>query len=219
MGRTLVVLGGAGFVVVMVIGARLVSARRTKSGYLGGVQPGHPIPKVHLATGKTASAMVEWVTGFQSCPRAVAEDHGAERSSFGSLSAEVPGVRAPLPSGGPSGGAGRDRAEKLSVRGRIRCDRSRSMKSPAVNPPQDHVQRRAHAIGFMSTNRRLGARWRRRAARVEQRRSIWRCVARGRGGRQATQDCDGAANLANAGHASARYPGELGQSLRAAGLH
>lgn len=47
-----------------------MSARRTKSGYHGGVQPGHPIPKVHLATGKTASAMVEWVTGFQSCPRA-----------------------------------------------------------------------------------------------------------------------------------------------------
>jgi hypothetical protein len=51
-------------------GRRLVSARRTKSGYLGGVQPGHRIPKVRLATGKTASALVEWVTGLQSCPRA-----------------------------------------------------------------------------------------------------------------------------------------------------
>jgi Protein of unknown function (DUF4232) len=51
-------------------GHRLVSARRTKSGYLGGLQLGHPIPKVHLARGKTVSALVEWVTGLQSCPRA-----------------------------------------------------------------------------------------------------------------------------------------------------
>jgi len=47
----------------------VVSARRTKSGYLGGLKPGHSIPKVHLAGGKTASAMVEWVNAGQSCPR------------------------------------------------------------------------------------------------------------------------------------------------------
>lgn len=44
-------------------GHRLVSARRTKSGYLGGVAPGRPIPLVHLPQGRTASAMLEWVDG------------------------------------------------------------------------------------------------------------------------------------------------------------
>ena len=48
----------------------LVRARRTKRGYLGGLKPGHLIPKVRLARGKTASALLEWVTGFQSCPHA-----------------------------------------------------------------------------------------------------------------------------------------------------
>ena len=48
-------------------GHRLVSARRIKTGYLGGLKPGHPIPQVHLAGGQTASAIVEWFVGIPSC--------------------------------------------------------------------------------------------------------------------------------------------------------
>ena len=44
-------------------GHRLVSARRTKRGYLGGLKPGRPIPHVRLAHGKTASALLEYVDG------------------------------------------------------------------------------------------------------------------------------------------------------------
>ena len=43
-------------------GRRILSAEPTKSGYIGGVFSG-PIPTVHLAKGKTASALVEWVNG------------------------------------------------------------------------------------------------------------------------------------------------------------
>ncbi|HUA47571.1 MAG TPA: DUF4232 domain-containing protein [Solirubrobacteraceae bacterium] len=50
-------------------GQRVLSARRTKSGYLGGVGPSHPIPRVPLAKGKTASAIVEWVDLGPPCPR------------------------------------------------------------------------------------------------------------------------------------------------------
>jgi hypothetical protein len=50
-------------------GHRILSAKRTKSGYLGGVASG-PIPKVHLAKGKIASAMVEWSDLGSPCPRA-----------------------------------------------------------------------------------------------------------------------------------------------------
>lgn len=52
-------------------GKTLVSARRTKSGYLGGLRPGEPIPRVGLARGKTASALLEYVDGpvpGLSCP-------------------------------------------------------------------------------------------------------------------------------------------------------
>jgi Protein of unknown function (DUF4232) len=48
---------------------RVLSAMRTKSGYLGGVESG-PIPKVHLAKGKTASAILEWIDLGPPCPRA-----------------------------------------------------------------------------------------------------------------------------------------------------
>jgi Protein of unknown function (DUF4232) len=54
-------------------GHRIVSAQRTKSGYLGGVGPGHSIPLVHLAHKKSASAVLEWVDGPVPglvCPRA-----------------------------------------------------------------------------------------------------------------------------------------------------
>jgi Protein of unknown function (DUF4232) len=50
-------------------GRRILSAKRTKSGYLGGVRSG-PIPKVHLAKGKIASAMVEWIDLGSPCPSA-----------------------------------------------------------------------------------------------------------------------------------------------------
>jgi hypothetical protein len=49
-------------------GHRILSAKRTKSGFLGGVASG-PIPKVHLAKGKTASAIVEWTDLGSPCPR------------------------------------------------------------------------------------------------------------------------------------------------------
>jgi hypothetical protein len=50
-------------------GHRVLSAKRTKSGYLGGVASG-PIPNVHLAKGKTASAIVEWIDLGSPCPQA-----------------------------------------------------------------------------------------------------------------------------------------------------
>jgi len=51
-------------------GRRVLSATRTKAGYLGGVESG-PIPKVNLASGKTASAILEWIDlGSPPCPRA-----------------------------------------------------------------------------------------------------------------------------------------------------
>jgi hypothetical protein len=50
-------------------GHRVLSAIRTKSGYLGGVGSG-PIPTVHLAKGKTASAILEWIDLGPPCPRA-----------------------------------------------------------------------------------------------------------------------------------------------------
>jgi hypothetical protein len=50
-------------------GHRVLSAKRTKSGYLGGVASG-PFPKVHLAKGKTASAMMEWIDLGSPCPQA-----------------------------------------------------------------------------------------------------------------------------------------------------
>jgi hypothetical protein len=50
-------------------GHRVLSAKRTKSGYLGGVASG-PIPKVKLAKGKTASAIVEWIDLGPPCPQA-----------------------------------------------------------------------------------------------------------------------------------------------------
>jgi hypothetical protein len=40
---------------------RLVSAKRTRSGYFGGLKPGEKPPFVHLRKGQTASAIVEWV--------------------------------------------------------------------------------------------------------------------------------------------------------------
>lgn len=50
-------------------GKRILRAKRTKSGYLGGVFSG-PIPEVHLARGKIASAMVEWTDLGSPCPAA-----------------------------------------------------------------------------------------------------------------------------------------------------
>lgn len=49
-------------------GHRILSAERTKSGFLGGVASG-PIPKVHLLQGKAASAIVEWTDLGSPCPR------------------------------------------------------------------------------------------------------------------------------------------------------
>jgi Protein of unknown function (DUF4232) len=56
-------------------GQRVESAKRTKSGYLGGLRPGQGIPTVHLAHGKTASAITEYIDGpvpGLSCPQAAA---------------------------------------------------------------------------------------------------------------------------------------------------
>lgn len=48
-------------------GKPILSAKRTKSGFLGGVSSG-PIPRVHLAKGKSASAIVEWTDLGAPCP-------------------------------------------------------------------------------------------------------------------------------------------------------
>jgi hypothetical protein len=50
-------------------GHRILSAQRAKAGYLGGVTSG-PIPTVHLAKGKTASAVLEWIDLGPPCPSA-----------------------------------------------------------------------------------------------------------------------------------------------------
>jgi hypothetical protein len=61
-GSACTMTGYPGVDAVSATGRRILSAKRTKSGYIGGVFSG-PIPKVHLAKGKTASALVEWVDG------------------------------------------------------------------------------------------------------------------------------------------------------------
>jgi len=61
-GSACTITGYPGVDAVSATGRRILSAKRTKSGYIGGVLSG-PIPKVHLAKGETASALVEWVDG------------------------------------------------------------------------------------------------------------------------------------------------------------
>lgn len=61
-GSACTITGYPGVDALSATGRRILSAKRTKSGYIGGVFSG-PIPKVHLAEGKTASALVEWVDG------------------------------------------------------------------------------------------------------------------------------------------------------------
>lgn len=59
-GRACTITGYPGVDALSATGRRILSAKRTKAGYIGGVFSG-PIPTVHLATGDTASALVEWV--------------------------------------------------------------------------------------------------------------------------------------------------------------
>jgi hypothetical protein len=61
-GSACTITGYPGADALSATGRRILSAKRTKSGYIGGVFSG-PIPMVHLATGETASAMVEWADG------------------------------------------------------------------------------------------------------------------------------------------------------------
>jgi hypothetical protein len=61
-GSACTITGYPGVDALSATGRRILSAKRTKSGYLGGVFSG-PIPKVHLANGQTASALVEWSDG------------------------------------------------------------------------------------------------------------------------------------------------------------
>lgn len=68
-GSACTIMGYPGVDALNAKGHRVLSAKRTKSGYLGGVASG-PIPKVDLANGKTASAMVEWIDLGSPCPRA-----------------------------------------------------------------------------------------------------------------------------------------------------
>jgi Protein of unknown function (DUF4232) len=68
-GRACTITGYPGVDGLNAKGHRILSAKRTKSGYLGGVASG-AIPKVHLAKGKTASAIVEWSDLGSPCPRA-----------------------------------------------------------------------------------------------------------------------------------------------------
>lgn len=68
-GGACTITGYAGVDALNAKGRRVLSATRTKSGYLGGVESG-PIPKVHLAKGQTASALLEWIDVGPPCPRA-----------------------------------------------------------------------------------------------------------------------------------------------------
>jgi Protein of unknown function (DUF4232) len=62
-GNTCTLSGYPGVDGVSAQGNRLVSARRTKRGYLGGLKPGQAIPHVQLAHGKTGSALLEYIDG------------------------------------------------------------------------------------------------------------------------------------------------------------
>lgn len=42
---------------------RVASAKRSRSGYFGGLKPGEKLPVVHLGKGQTASALLDWVGG------------------------------------------------------------------------------------------------------------------------------------------------------------
>jgi hypothetical protein len=55
-GSACTITGYPGVDALSATGRRILSAKGTKSGYIGGVFSG-PIPKVHLAKGKTASAL------------------------------------------------------------------------------------------------------------------------------------------------------------------
>ena len=68
-GRACTITGYPGVDALNAKGHRVLSAKRTKSGYLGGVASG-PIPKVRLAKGKTASAILEWIDLGSPCPQA-----------------------------------------------------------------------------------------------------------------------------------------------------
>ncbi|MGN6868666.1 MAG: DUF4232 domain-containing protein [Solirubrobacteraceae bacterium] len=69
-GAACMITGYPGVDALNAAGHRVLSATRTKSGYLGGVESG-PIPRVNLARGKTASAMLEWIDlGSPPCARA-----------------------------------------------------------------------------------------------------------------------------------------------------
>ena len=62
-GSTCTLTGYPGVDAISAHGKRLVSARRTKRGYLGGLKQGQGIPNVRLTRGKTASALLEYVDG------------------------------------------------------------------------------------------------------------------------------------------------------------
>jgi hypothetical protein len=71
-GSACTITGYPGVDALSATGQRILSAKRTKSGYIGGVFSG-PIPTVHLAKGTTASALVEWGDGAPlgvPCPHA-----------------------------------------------------------------------------------------------------------------------------------------------------
>jgi hypothetical protein len=70
-GSACTLAGYPGVEALSATGQPILTAKRTKSGYVGGVFSG-PIPTVHLAKGTTASALVEWVDGGplgMPCPR------------------------------------------------------------------------------------------------------------------------------------------------------
>ena len=68
-GGACTIMGYPGVDALNAAGQRVLSAKRVKSGYLGGVESG-PIPKVHLAKGQAASALLEWIDLGSPCPRA-----------------------------------------------------------------------------------------------------------------------------------------------------
>lgn len=68
-GGTCTITGYPGVDALNAQGRRILGAKRTKAGFLGGLGSG-PIPNVHLAKGKVASAMVEWIDLGSPCPTA-----------------------------------------------------------------------------------------------------------------------------------------------------
>lgn len=114
-GGACTIMGYPGVDALNAAGQRVLSAKRVKSGYLGGVESG-PIPKVHLAKGQTASALLEWIDlGITVPPGAILPDHSAERRHIRGFVPEVAEIADSMPRGGSSRRFRDKRAKTLSA--------------------------------------------------------------------------------------------------------